>query len=627
MVPKVKQREYSNQIKFNFKNMLRLLSYLGKYKFRLVVVIICMIISSISTVALSLFLKSLIDNYITPLLLSPNPDFSNMLNAIVRVGIAVYLGVICTLIFTQTMLRIAHSIFKEIRDNLFARMQYFEIKYFDETKVGDIMSTFSNDVDTLRQIFSEIFPQFLIQGFTIIAITISMLVLSVNLTICVWIFTAIMLFVVKYLSRKSGKFFVKTQSSVAELNGYVEELIKGSKEIKSFCYEEKAIENFDRKNEDWFDNVTNANIYALSVMPAMNALGYMLYIVVAVVGAYCALFNIKNYHLVGIDLFTIGTIISFLTLIKNYTNPIGQLSSQLNSVLLALAGSERIFKLLDQNVEIDDGYVKLIKEDDGKWIWLRHTPGYDEPERIPLEGAIVFDKVDFAYENGKPVLKDIDIYAMPGEKIALVGATGAGKTTISNLINRFYDVEEGKIRYDGININRIKKFDLRNSIGLILQEVHLFSDTVMENIRYGRLDASDEEVIAAAKLANAHSFIEMLKDGYNTVLENAGEGLSQGQRQLISIARAAIANPPVMIMDEATSSIDIRTEKLVQQGMDELMKGRTVFVIAHRLSTIRNATAIMVLDHGRIIERGNHETLMAKQGIYYQLYTGALELD
>ena len=489
------------------------------------------------------------------------------------------------------------------------------------------MSTFSNDVDTLRQIFSEILPQFLIQGFTIITITVSMLVLSVNLTICVWIFTIIMLVFVKFLSTKSGKFFVRTQRSVADLNGYVEELIKGSKEIKSFCYEDKAIESFDSKNEEWFDNVTNANIYALSVMPAMNALGYMLYIVVAVVGAYCALFNIHNYHLIGVDLFTIGTIISFLTLIKNYTNPIAQISSQLNSVLLALAGSERIFKLLDQNVEIDDGYVKLIKEDGERWIWLRHTKGYDEPERIPLKGAIVFDNVDFAYESGKPVLQGIDIYAMPGEKIALVGATGAGKTTISNLINRFYDVEEGKIRYDGININRIKKYDLRNSIGLVLQEVHLFSDTVMENIRYGRLDASDEEVIAAAKLANAHSFIEMLKDGYNTVLDNAGEGLSQGQRQLISIARAAVANPPVMILDEATSSIDIRTEKLVQQGMDELMKGRTVFVIAHRLSTIRNATAIMVLDHGRIIERGNHESLMSKQGIYYQLYTGALELD
>ena len=627
MVPSVRKREYSDALKFSFKNFLRLLTYLGKYKGRLVIVGICMIISSVSSVALSLFIKSLIDNYIEPLLMTDNPDFTNMLRAIFRVGAAVYVGVICTLIYTQTMLRIAHNIFQEIRDSLFSRMQYFPVKYFDETKVGDIMSTFSNDVDTLRQIFSEILPQFLTHIFTIITITISMLILSFNLTVCVWIFTVIMLVIVKFLSKRSGKFFVKTQSSVAELNGYVEELIKGSKEIKSFCYEDRAIENFDVKNNNWFDNVTNANIYALSVMPAMNALGYMLYISVAIIGAICAINNFRNYHLIGIDAFTIGTIISFLTLIKNYTNPISQISSQLNSVLLALAGSERIFKLLDMDMEVDDGHVRLVKESDGKWNWFRHTAGYDEPEHIPLKGAIVFDKVDFSYTVGKPVLKGIDIYALPGEKIALVGATGAGKTTISNLINRFYDVEEGKIRYDGININRIKKFDLRNSIGLVLQEVHLFSDTVMENIRYGRLDATDEEVIAAAKLANAHSFIEMLKDGYNTVLTNAGEGLSQGQRQLLSIARAAVADPPVMILDEATSSIDIRTEKLVQQGMDKLMKGRTVFVIAHRLSTIRNSSAIMVMDHGQIIERGNHESLMAKKGIYYQLYTGALELD
>lgn len=623
---------------FDLKSLGRLLSYMKDYKGQLVFVVVCILLSAVASAASSLFLQSLIDDYITPLLGTSAPVFSELLKALLVIGVVYLIGVLSTLFYNRVMVTIAQGTLKKIRDEMFERMQRLPIRAFDTRTHGDIMSLYTNDTDTLRQMIAQSMAQLISSVFTIVAVFICMLYISVWLTLVAGLVMFLILQIVKMVTGKIGVFFMMQQKTLADVNGYVEEMVNGQKVIKVFCHEEKTKEELREKNKAWAMSAASANGYANSIMPMMNALGYVQYVIIAILGAYMAITGVTNLRLTGTGTLTLGMIASFLTLSRNFTNPISQISNQFNSIVTALAGASRIFAFMDEEPETDEGYVTLVnaKEENGvieeteqctgMWAW-KHPHHDGTVTYTKLEGRVVLDSVDFGYVPEKQVLHDISLYAEPGQKIAFVGATGAGKTTITNLINRFYDIADGKIRYDGININKIKKADLRRSLGVVLQDVNLFTGTVMENLRYGNPDATDDDCIAAAKLANADGFIRMLPQGYNTILKGDGNGLSQGQRQLISIARAAVSNPPVMILDEATSSIDTRTEALVQDGMDKLMKGRTVFVIAHRLSTVQNSDVIMVLDHGRIIERGNHEKLIAEKGTYYQLYTGAFELE
>ena len=608
----------------------RLMSYIGHYKLRFAAVLICIVVNALAMVSCSLYLQTLIDSYITPLLQAATPDFAPLFRSILIMGCIYAVGILACLFYNRTMVSIAQGTLKRIRDEMFEHMQTLPIRYFDTHTHGDIMSHYTNDTDTLRQMLAQSIPQMFSSLITIISVFFAMLFTSWQLTIFVLCFVFIMLQVTGRVAGKSGYYFIRQQKALGDVNGYIEEMINGQKVIKVFCHEEKAKEIFDQKNEELCKDASAANSFANILMPIMGNLGNLQYVLLATIGGTMALG--------GAGGMTVGTIASFLQLSRSFMNPISQISNQLNMVVMALAGAERIFKLMDEEPEVDEGYVTLVnakydengeltesKERTGLWAW-KHPHGDGTLTYTKMRGEVRFYDVDFGYNEEKIVLHNISLYAEPGQKVAFVGSTGAGKTTITNLINRFYDLADGKIRYDDININKIKKADLRRSLGVVLQETNLFTGTIMENIRYGKLDATDEEVYAAAKLANADDFIRLLPNGYDTVITGNGGSLSQGQRQLIAIARAAVADPPVMILDEATSSIDTRTEAIVQRGMDALMKGRTVFVIAHRLSTVRNSDVIMVLEQGRIIERGSHDKLIAEKGKYYQLYTGAFEL-
>ena len=586
-----------------------------------------------ASVSGSLFLGTLIDNYIVPLAAMANPDFSGLLRVILMMACLYLVGALCAFAYNRIMVTISQGVQKRIRDDLFGHMQTLPIKYFDTHAHGDVMSVYSNDVDTLRQMLSQSIPQVINSAMMILVTFVSMLATNLLLTGVVILCIIVMLLVTKFLAGRSGRYFVQQQVKLGDLNGYIEEMINGQKVVKVFCHEEEAQEGFDKVNDALCESADKANKYANILMPILINIGNVQYVIVAMAGGALALGGIDA----GI---TLGTIATFLQLSKSFSNPISQISQQFNSVVMALAGAQRIFNLMDEPSEEDHGTVTLVNvsyDKDGQTLvetrehtnlWAWKVPQADgSVQYVKLAGDVRFDHVDFAYEEGKTILHDISLFAKPGQKLAFVGATGAGKTTITNLINRFYDIADGKIHYDGISINDIKKPDLRRSLGIVLQDTNLFTGTVRENIRYGNLDATDEEVEAAAVLANADDFIRRLPQGYDTMLTGNGANLSQGQRQLIAIARAAVADPPVMILDEATSSIDTRTEAIVQRGMDSLMCGRTVFVIAHRLSTVRNSNAIMVLDHGRIVERGDHEDLIAQHGVYYQLYTGAFELE
>ena len=629
-------------VKVNKETVKRVLSYLKNYKLRLVLVVIFIFTSAIASVGASLFLETLIDGYVTPMLelgeASP-VGFGDLAIVLVKMGCLYFGGALAGLLYNRIMSSVSQGILKKIRDTMFTHMQTLPVRYFDSHNFGEVMSHYTNDTDSLRQMLAMSVPQAISSIVTIVAVFFSMLRQSVWLTLIVIVFLFIVLRTMGFIGGKSSKYFIKQQKSVADVNGYIEEMVNGQKVVKVFCYEDKSKEEFDKRNEELFHNMKKANTYGNIVGPVMNNMGYLLYVVLAIVGGLLAINGFANLTITGMGTLTLGTIASFLTLSRSFIQPISHVSQQINAIAMAMAGAERIFGLIDEKPEADDGYVTLVnaardadgniiesEKRTGEWAW-KHPHSDGTVEYVPLKGNVVLDDVDFAYIEGKTVLHNVSLYAEPGQKVAFVGATGAGKTTITNLINRFYDIADGKIRYDGININKIKKADLRRSMGIVLQDVNLFTGTVMDNIRYGKLDATDEECIAAAKLANADGFIRMLPQGYNTVLEGDGSGLSQGQRQLISIARAAVADPPVMILDEATSSIDTRTEAIVQSGMDALMKGRTVFVIAHRLSTVKNSDVIMVLEQGRIIERGNHEKLISEKGKYYQLYTGAFELE
>lgn len=613
------------------KTAKRLISYVtSQYKMIFVFVLVCILLSAIVGVVGSLFLQILIDDYITPLLLEANPVFTGLLKAILVMAGIYIIGIISTYVYNRAMVVIAQGVLKKIRDEMFGHMQTLPIKYFDTHSHGDIMSHYTNDTDTLRQMISMSIPQMFSSIITIVAVFCAMVATSLYLTILVIASIALMMTITKKIGGKSASFFMKQQKSLGTLNGYIEEMINGQKVIKVFCHEEKSKLKFDELNDELCENAAEANKYANIFMPIMANLGTLQYVLIAVVGGALAVS--------GIGGLTLGAIASFLQLSRSFTMPVTQVSQQLNSIVMALAGAERIFTLMDEEQEKDEGYVTLVNakhegedltetaERTGLWAW-KHPHEDGTVTYTKLTGDVHFYDVDFGYVEEKTVLQDISLYAEPGQKVAFVGATGAGKTTITNLINRFYDIADGKVRYDGININKIKKSDLRRSLGIVLQDTNLFTGTVMENIRYGKLDATDEEVYAAARLANADDFISRLPEGYNTELSGDGARLSQGQRQLLSIARAAVADPPVMILDEATSSIDTRTEAIVQKGMDSLMNGRTVFVIAHRLSTVQNSDVIMVLELGRIIERGSHEKLIEGKGKYYQLYTGVFEME
>ena len=608
---------------------MRLLSYIMKnYAVHCVIVVICIFITVLASVQGTWFMQTLIDGYILPLMKQSDPDFSGLAHAILRVAVFYGIGAIAAYIYTRIMVNVSQGTLKHLRDDMFTHMEELPIRYFDTHSHGDIMSTYTNDIDTLRQMVSQSMPQFLNSIISIVSVFISMLLLNIPLTLVTLVMVGVTLFATKKIGALSARYFIAQQKDIATVNGYIEEMMNGQKVVKVFTHEEESITDFNRLNDQLFHSADNANKFGNILMPVNAQIGNISYVLCAIVGGILALG--------GYGGFTLGKLASFLTYNKSFGQPINQLSMQLNNIVMALAGSERIFALIDEQPEVDDGYVTLVrarqengqivesKERTGMWAW-KHTHQADgSVDYIELKGDVVFDDVDFGYVPEKTVLHNVDLYATPGQKIAFVGSTGAGKTTITNLINRFYDIQDGKIRYDGININKIKKDDLRHSLGIVLQDTHLFTATVMENIRYGKLDATDEEVMAAARLANADTFIQQLPNGYDTLLTGDGANLSQGQRQLLAIARAAIADPPVLILDEATSSIDTRTEKIVQDGMDKLMAGRTTFVIAHRLSTVRNSDCIIVLEQGRVIERGSHDQLIEKHGKYYQLYTGNL---
>ena len=605
----------------------RIIGFVAKnYLLQCIVVLVCIVLTVFSTIQGTMFTKTLIDQYIMPLMQQTVPDYTQLLHAIIRVACFYAVGVIAAYVNTRMMVYVTQGTMRSLRDEIFVHMESLPIKYFDTHAHGDIMSIYTNDVDTLRQMISQSIPQLINSSITIIGVLASMIILNIPLTLLTLVLVGLMLVVTKKATGMSGKYFVKQQKNLGEVNGFIEEMMGGQKVVKVFCHEEENMERFDKINEELCDSSYNANKFANILGPINAQIGNISYVIIAIAGGALALG--------GVGGFTLGGLASFLTFNKSLNMPINQVSMQFNSIIMALAGGERIFRLLDETPEVDDGYVTLvnavkdggtIKESEkrtGMWAWKHYHKDTGITDYKELKGDVVFDDVDFGYNPDKIVLHNIKMFAEPGQKIAFVGSTGAGKTTITNLINRFYDIQDGKIRYDGININKIKKSDLRKSLGIVLQDTHLFTGTVMENIRYGKLDATDEEVYAAAKLANADSFITKLSDGYNTMLTGDGANLSQGQRQLLAIAREAIADPPVLILDEATSSIDTRTEKMVQDGMDKLMHGRTTFVIAHRLSTVKNSDCIMVLEQGRIIERGTHDDLIEQKGRYYQLYTG-----
>ena len=620
-------RGMKSQIKNPGELFLRLMKYVLKdYKFHCISVVVLIVVSVLCNVQGTMFMKNLIDEYITPFLLSDNPNFTPLAHAIAKVAAFYALGVLATFGYNRLMVNVTQGTLRNLRNDLFSHMEKLPIKYFDTHAHGDIMSVYTNDIDTLRQMISQSMPQLLNSGITIVSVFISMLILSIPLTIVTMIMVGIMVFCSKKSAGQSGAYFAKQQKDLGTVNGYIEEMMNGQKVVKVFCHEEENMQNFKKLNDELYISADRANTFANFLGPINAQIGNISYVICAIVGGVLALGKVGG--------FTLGGLASFLTFNKSFSMPINQISMQMNAIVMAMAGADRIFRLMDEKEELDEGYVTLVnaKEEDGKlteceerterWAW-KHTHQNDgSVDYVEVKGEVVFNGVDFGYNDEKIVLHDIKLYAKPGQKIAFVGSTGAGKTTITNLINRFYDIQDGKIRYDGININKIKKADLRRSLGIVLQDTHLFTGTVRDNIRFGKLDATDEEIVAAAKLANADSFIRRLPDGYDTMLTGDGANLSQGQRQLLAIARAAIADPPVLILDEATSSIDTRTERIVQDGMDKLMHGRTTFVIAHRLSTVRNSDCIMVLEQGRIIERGTHDELIEEKGRYYQLYTG-----
>lgn len=620
-------RGMKSQVKNPGELFLRLMKYVLKdYKFHCISVVVLIVVSVLCNVQGTMFMKNLIDEYITPFLLSDNPNFTPLAHAIAKVAAFYALGVLATFGYNRLMVNVTQGTLRNLRNDLFSHMEKLPIKYFDTHAHGDIMSVYTNDIDTLRQMISQSMAQLLNSGITIVSVFISMLILSIPLTIVTMVMVGIMVFCSKKSAGQSGAYFAKQQKDLGTVNGYIEEMMNGQKVVKVFCHEEENMQNFKKLNDELYISADRANTFANFLGPINAQIGNISYVICAIVGGVLALGKVGG--------FTLGGLASFLTFNKSFSMPINQISMQMNAIVMAMAGADRIFRLMDEKEELDEGYVTLVnaKEEDGKlteceerterWAW-KHTHQNDgSVDYVEVKGEVVFNGVDFGYNDEKIVLHGIKLYAKPGQKIAFVGSTGAGKTTITNLINRFYDIQDGKIRYDGININKIKKADLRRSLGIVLQDTHLFTGTVRDNIRFGKLDATDEEIVAAAKLANADSFIRRLPDGYDTMLTGDGANLSQGQRQLLAIARAAIADPPVLILDEATSSIDTRTERIVQDGMDKLMHGRTTFVIAHRLSTVRNSDCIMVLEQGRIIERGTHDELIEEKGRYYQLYTG-----
>lgn len=615
------------------KTAKRLLKYVtGMYKVQFIVVFICILLSSVASISVSLSLKFLLDDFIIPLIGQKQPDFAELYQALAVLGCIFLLGVVSTFVYTRMMVTIGQGVLKQVRDDMFEHMQTLPIRYFDQNTNGSIMSLYTNDTDTLRQMINQSIPQALMAFFTIIVTFVSMLVLSPLLTVLAVVMIGVLLLVTKMIGGNSGRFFVRQQIALADVTGFVEERMNGQRVVKVFNHEQKSKEEFDKLNEQLFESAANANTFANMMGPVIGNIGNLQFVLTAVLGGFLSV--------QGIGGITLGVMASYLQFTKSFTQPFMQVAQQFNAIVMALAGAERIFNLIDEKPEVDEGYVELVnakkdadgnitecRERTGMWAWKHPHEADGTVTYTELKGDVRFEDVTFGYNSDKVILQDISLFAKPGQKLAFVGSTGAGKTTITNLINRFYDIQGGKIRYDGINITKIKKDDLRRSLGIVLQDTHLFTGTIMENIRYGKLDATDEEVYEAARLSHADQFIKMLPKGYDTVLSGDGEELSQGQRQLLSIARAAVANPPVLILDEATSSIDTRTESIVQKGMDNLMKGRTVFVIAHRLSTIRNSDAIIVLEHGKIIERGDHEDLIRMKGTYYQLYTGKLELS